>query len=127
MKKSIVSSFSVIAAMIVPATAATTLENFEGYAPGNTLSLPLNGGTNWSGAWVTAGTTTASGVVSNATPLNGNNQYLDIDLTNTGAGAAMGIGRGLGDGAPTGNFTVSFQWRPDSLTCLLYTSDAADE
>jgi len=116
MKKSIVSSCSAIVAMIASATAATALENFESYSPGTTLSLPLNGGTGWNGAWVTAGTTTASGVVSSATPLNGGNQYLDTDLSNTAAGAAMGIGRGLQDGAPTGNFTVSFEWRPDNLT-----------
>lgn len=116
MKNSIVPSLCVICAMIAPATAATTLENFESYSSGNTLATPLNGGTGWSGAWVTAGTTTASGVVSATTPLDGGNQYLDTDLTNTAAGAAMGLGRGLADGAPTGNFTVSFDWRPDSLT-----------
>lgn len=115
MKKSVV-SLSIVFATIAPAIAATALENFESYSPGSTLSLPLNGGTGWNGAWVTAGTTTASGVVSTTTPLNGNNQYLDTDLANTAAGAAMGIGRGLQGGAPTGNFTVSFQWRPDSLT-----------
>jgi hypothetical protein len=116
MKKSIVSSLSLIFAMSAPAIAATSLENFESYSPGNTLTLPLNGGTGWNGAWVTANTTTASGVVSTTTPLNGNNQYLDTDLTNTAAGAAMGLGRGLEGGAPTDDFTVSFQWRPDNLT-----------
>lgn len=98
--------------------AQTASETFESYGVGNDLSTPLNGGTGWSGSWVTAtggGTLTPSGVVSDTTPLaSGANQYLAVNLSNSSSGQPMGIGRQLST-LPTGLFTVSFLWRADDV------------
>ena len=96
-------------ATAVSLQAQSTSETFESYALNDNLSTPLNGGTGWSGSWVTANATTANGVVSDSSPLaTGANQYLALDLSNTAGGQAMGIGRELAGGAPTGDYTVSF-------------------
>lgn len=121
--KQIMKTIKTLSLLLLPVAAAASLQaqsaldTFESYGSGNNLSTPLNGGTGWNGSWVTANATTASGVVSSTSPLgSGDNQYLGVSLANSSAGQAVGLGRGLAGGAPTGDYTVSFLWRPDSLT-----------
>lgn len=108
--------FVPVAALASSLSAQVALENFGSYSLGNNLTTPLGGGSGWSGNWTaaaSAGTLSASGVVSNASPFGDAGQYLDVDLSSTTAGASLGIGRQLASGAPAGSYTVSFQWRAD--------------
>lgn len=109
--------------MLLPMVVAASLqaqnasENFESYTVGDNLTTPLNGGTGWTGNWVTANATSASGIVSDSSPLaTGANNYLAMDLANTSGGQAMGVGRELAGGAPTGDYAVSFLWRADDTS-----------
>lgn len=111
-------------AAAVSLQAQNALDNYQSYNLNDNLSTPLTGGSGWNGSWVTANATTASGVVSDTSPLAlGANQYLKLDLANSTGGQAMGIGRQLASGAPIGNYTVSFLWRVDTLGTFTTSND----
>lgn len=116
-----------VAALASSLHAQLAVEDFGGYSVGNNLTTPLGGGSGWTGGWTSAasgGTLSASGVVSNGSPLStGSGQYIDVDLSSTTGGASLGIGRQLSGGAPTTSYTVSFQWRADSLAGFTAAND----
>lgn len=125
---------SLKALLVIPVAAiASTLhaqiavENFGGYSAGNNLTTPLNAGSGWNGAWTSAannGTLSATGSVSNGSPLSaGSGQYLSVGLSSSAAGASMGVGRELAGGALATSYTISFQWRADSLAGFSTTND----
>ncbi len=109
--------------MLAAGSSFADLDDFDGYSVGDELTAPLSGGTGWDGEWVSANATAVTGVVQNADSLNAGGQYLDVDLANASGGQAMGIGRQLADGAPQGDYTVSFLWRADTLGAFNSSND----
>ncbi len=103
-------------------------EDFSSYSVANSLSTPLNGGTGWAGAWSTAsqGTTTNTGVVANASPLASGGNYLDATMDRQTGGHVTSLYRQVGADSLAvrqGIHTISFNWRPDSLSAFDNSND----
>lgn len=94
------------------------VEDFTSYHPGESLSLPLAGGSGWAAAWSTANTGTHSGTIANTSPMNGGGNYLDVSLGRTSNGGITSLWRDTGASSLSmrqGVHTYTFDWRADSL------------
>ncbi len=105
---------------------AAIVEDFTNYNPGDTLSLPLEGGSGWAGPWATANSGTHTATVETTAPLNSGGNYLDVSMGRSTAGGVTSLWRDTGTSSLSIRqdvHTYTFDWRVDNLSTFTASND----